>query len=353
MKQYEITAREEGQRLERYLQKRLPSAPQSFLCRMLRKKNITLNGKKAEPGEHVKAGDTVTLFFSEETMQTFGAAPSGAAPFRAASGAAPSGTASSGEAAGAPRRPVRPLEAERILYRDEDVLIVDKPAGLLSQKARREDVSLIERITAWAGQEGLLSEEEAGTFSPAVCNRLDRNTSGIVAAGLSQRGLREMSRLLKSRELKKEYLALVAGTIREPARLCGWLVKDEAANQVTVSPSPVPGAERIETAYEPAAVSAGLTLLRVQLITGKSHQIRAHLASIGHPVVGDVKYGNAAVNETWRRAGARRQMLHAWRMTFPQDAGELTALAGRTVTAPLPADMVNVLREAGLRMPER
>ena len=207
---------------------------------------------------------------------------------------------------------------------------------MLSQKARPEDVSANEYILSYLLKEGVLTEEEMRTFRPSVCNRLDRNTSGILIAGKTLKGLQEMSKALKERTIQKYYRCVVKGEVLKEDYLKGWLVKDERENKVTVSTVKPKTADAapIETAYRPIWTGGGCTGLEVHLITGRSHQIRAHLASIGHPIIGDVKYGDAGTNEQFRRqCKVKSQMLHAYRIVFAD---------GREVIAPCGVEFARV-----------
>ncbi len=316
MKQLTVTQREAGQRLDKLLARYLNEAPKSFLYKMMRKKNITLNGKRAQGNELVQPGDEIRLFLADETVEKF--------------------------QSGAARTPRQPLE---ILYEDEHILLVNKPVGMLSQKARRQDVSLVEYLTAYLLESGALTKEDLALFSPAVCNRLDRNTSGIVIAGKTLLGLQTMSRLLKERAIRKFYRCIVAGELREGRYLKGYLSKDTARNLVSVSEHAASGSLPIETEYRPLAAGEGWTLLEVHLITGRSHQIRAHLASIGHPILGDPKYGDERLNQRCRASfGTDAQLLHAYRLEFPAVDGALAYLSRREFVAPMPKRFWKILR---------
>lgn len=216
-------------------------------------------------------------------------------------------------------------------------MILNKPAGVLSQKAKPEDDSINEQMLRYLLEQGTITREQLATFTPSVCNRLDRNTSGIVLAGVSLTGSRELSRMLRERSLEKYYLALVSGNMTAPMEVTAYLQKDAATNRVTVSKQPSEGSMQIETHYKPIQWMEEYTLLEVKLITGKSHQIRAHLAYLGHPVLGDAKYGNREQNREFRnRFGIQNQFLHAYRVVFPQITGELEALSQKEWKAPLP-----------------
>ena len=326
MKEIRIGENESGQRLDKFLLKYMSLAPKSFIYKMLRKKNITLNGKKAQGNEQLRQGDAVKLFLSDDTIGKF------------------SETRTAGYA-----------ETELdILYEDKHTIFINKPAGMLSQKAAAEDVSLVEHLIAYLLKTGQISEEALATFRPSVCNRLDRNTSGIVAAGKSLAALQQLSAMFRERSLKKYYLCLVHGRVTEARRISGFLSKDERTNRVRVQRagerrSPQKEEARIETEYRPLRSGDGVTLLEVHLITGKTHQIRAHLAAEGHPIIGDYKYGMRSVNGSFKREyGLSTQLLHSCRLCFPECTGALSELSGREITAPVPDLFRRICREKGV-----
>lgn len=215
---------------------------------------------------------------------------------------------------------------------------------MLSQKAKEQDESLVEYLIDHLLDSGKLTKEDLRSFRPSVCNRLDRNTSGLVAAGCSLAGLQKLSAMFKDRSLPKYYLCVVSGSVREKKRIEGFLKKDEKTNQVTISQRELPDSAPICTEYEPLIETGSYTLLKVTLITGRTHQIRAHLASIGHPIVGDMKYGNPKVNEEAKRQyHIHSQMLHSWKLVFPQMEEPLAHLSGKSFTAPLPGEFTRVL----------
>lgn len=312
MKELIISANEANQRLDKYLTKYLSQAPSSFIYKMLRKKNIVLNGKKAVGKEKLQKGDSVKLFLADDTIQKFcGKAPKVQTNIK------------------------DPMP--EILYEDANVLLLNKPVGMLSQKASPEDVSVVEHVTAYLIRNGQLTEEDLHTFHPAICNRLDRNTSGIIAAGKSLAGLQELSQGFHDRTFRKYYHCLVKGVVEKPVSLCGYLKKDPVTNRVTVLSKEMDGAQAIETEYRPIASGGGYTLLEVHLITGKTHQIRAHLASVGHPLIGDYKYGDRILNDRFRSEfGLKSQLLHAYRLEFPELSGALAEVSGRQFTAEKP-----------------
>lgn len=320
MKELIVTANEAGQRLDKLLAKYLCEAPKSFIYKMLRKKNITLNGKKASGNEKLSPSDKVTFFFSDETIEKFTKGS-----FKKASGGI------------------------SILYEDEHILFINKEAGTLSQKAAATDESLVEQLITYLLNSGQMKEEQLKVFRPSICNRLDRNTSGIVAAGKSLQGLQEMGELFKTRGLKKYYRCIVAGTLSKNQYLKGYLCKDEKRNQVTITPDERVDSLPIETAYIPISAGASYTLLEVHLITGRTHQIRAHLSSIGHPIIGDYKYGDKKQNDKLKvKYQLEHQLLHAYRLELPTLSGALSGISGKTFVAPLTRQFQRIIEEEGL-----
>ena len=230
---------------------------------------------------------------------------------------------------------------------------------MLSQKAKETDESLVEYLIDYLLGSGKLTESGLRAFRPSVCNRLDRNTSGIVAAGKSLAGLQMLSGVFKDRSIHKYYQCLVSGVIRDVKTVDGWLLKDEKKNQVRILTEAEAkrfggrdGDEepkRIQTKYEPIATDGRFTLLKVTLLTGRSHQIRAHLASLGHPIVGDSKYGGVSkVNPSGRTV--KYQLLHSYRLEFPKLAEPFAYLSGRVFEAPMPGYFCSVLKETGIRL---
>ena len=323
MQLHTIGTQEAGQRLDKFLHKYMPEATTSFFYKMLRKKNITLNGKKAEGKEMLKEGDTVSFFFSDETFTKF------------------RGAATMDMNTSEYEKAFRVIKGIKVVYEDEDALIANKPAGVLSQKAKPTDVSLNEWLIGYLLQNKKISAKELATFKPSICNRLDRNTSGLVLCGKSLKGSQHLTKLIRERDVKKFYRTIVSGEMKKGALVEGYLLKDEKTNKVTVYPSGagnVPkDAEPIKTAYKPLETIDNYTVVEVELITGKTHQIRAHLASIGHPIIGDAKYGNFNINkEVDRKIGLKWQLLHAYRLEFPKLEEGLTKLSEKIIVADLP-----------------
>ncbi|MDO4322051.1 MAG: RluA family pseudouridine synthase [Lachnospiraceae bacterium] len=330
MREITVTANEAGQRLDKLLAKYMREAPKSFFYKMMRKKNITLNGKKAEGNELLARGDVVKLFLSDDTILKFQGGGRENQP--------PEKTMEKEKAAVSGRRVAKKQQLD-IIYEDEHIVLINKPAGMLSQKAKTQDVSLVEHLTEYLLDNGSITREKLQLFHPGICNRLDRNTSGIVVAGKSLLGLQTMSRLLQERSMRKYYRCIVKGTMTGHSHLKGYLAKDRVTNKVRISEQPETEEDRpIETEYTVLMLENGLSMLEVHLITGRSHQIRAHLASIGHPILGDTKYGDMRLNQFYRDScGIRGQLLHAYRLEFPKLEGPLAYLSGKVFCAEPPA----------------
>ena len=303
MQELHVTANEAGQRLDKLLAKFLNQAPKSFLYKMMRKKNIVLNGKKCTGNEKLKQGDSIKLFFSDETIEKF----------------------SAGTYVTPKKEKINMLP---IIYEDEQVLLMNKPVGVLSQKAKDSDVSAVEILINYLIETNQLSKEQFRTFHPSICNRLDRNTSGILVAGKTLPALQEMNRFFKERTIAKYYRCLVKGrVIKNEDYIKGYLVKDQKTNKVSITKKKTEEGVPIETEYCVIQSNDEVSLLEVHLITGKTHQIRAHLASIGHPIIGDYKYGDKQINEMYRQEyGLKSQLLHAYRLEMPSSDGSLAYL---------------------------
>lgn len=324
MKELLITRDTAGGRMDKAASKFLDKAPKGFIYKMLRKKNIVLNDKKAQGNEILKEGDRIRFYLSDETIDKF------------------RGEIRETEEKRASKAKEEDFLKPAVVFEDQNLLAFNKPAGMLSQKAKPSDYSLNEYLLDY------LKPDPSFPFTPGISNRLDRNTSGIVLAGKTPASSRELNSAIKERRLDKKYLCLVKGVISDKKTIEGFLVKDEKNNKVRILndlPEDGKGAF-IKTAYEPLKVNSSFSLLEVDLITGKSHQIRAHLASIGHPLIGDTKYGDRQLNGEFRnRYGLSGQLLHAGRICFREMEGVLAYLNGTEIQAPLPEIFDTILRQ--------
>ena len=319
MRQLTVHKNDENQRLDKYLKKYLKEAPGSFIYKMLRKKNIVLNGKKADGTEKLCAGDEIKLFFAEETLQKF-----------------------TGETANSDVHRFPTMKNLDILFEDEDILILNKPAGELSQKAEAKDVSMNEYALGYLQKTGAITEKSLKVFKPSVCNRLDRNTSGILVVAKTYQAAREFGEALQKRTVRKFYRCIVKGEVKKSETIDGYLWKDEKTNKVQIFKEKREDASEIHTAYRPMKCENGLTLLEVHLITGRTHQIRAHLSSIGHPILGDPKYGDKRLSEKYK---VKYQLLHACRLELDGFTGDFTKYNGNIISAKVPKTFEKIMKE--------
>jgi len=306
MKEFIIQKNEENQRFDKYLKKLLPNASTSFLYKMMRKKNIVINKKKVEGNEKLKAGDIVSIFLSDETFDKFHV---NLEELKKEYDALKS----------------LDLKGLNIVFEDDEMIVADKPYNMLSQKASGKDLSANEYLLGYMINKGVLSFEEFQTFRPSVVNRLDRNTTGLLLFGKTLNALQQLGEGIRERSIEKYYRAIVAGELKEELELKGYLLKDEKANKVSFHKEQIEGSDYIETGVKPLASKNGLTLVEIHLVTGKTHQIRLHLSTIGHPILGDMKYGDEKINKKYYESHkVNHQLLHAYRLEFPD---------GKVVTA--------------------
>lgn len=308
MKTLTIEPNDAGQRLDKFLTKALPNLPQSLLYKYIRKKRIKVNGKRAEISTRLNPGDILDLYINDEFFEQ----PEPQYDFLHAG------------------------KQLRILFEDENLMVLDKPVGLLSHPDDSEYVdTLIGRVKRYLYEKGAYDPAEEQSFTPSLVNRIDRNTGGIVLAAKNAESLRILNQKMKDRELHKYYLCVVHGKPEpEEGILTGYLTKNESKNKVFVSDRPSPGAREIRTKYRTLRSEKGLSLLEVDLLTGRTHQIRAHFASIGCPLLGDGKYGTNAQNK--KQGGYKKQFLYSYKIhfDFSTEAGILSYLDGRTFTVP-------------------
>ena len=297
-----VTKNDAGQRLDKFLTKTYRNLPTSLLYKAVRKKDIRLNGKRCDPADRLKEGDQIYLFLPDDALEI--APPTYA--FMHAS---------------------KQLD---IVYEDEHVMLLNKKAGLLVHPDDREFAdTLIYRVQRYLYEKGAYDPADEQSFAPALVNRIDRNTSGIVIAAKTAAALRILNDKLKNREIQKFYLCIVHGKMsKQEDTLEAYLEKNEAQNRVYISDIQKQGARTIRTRYRVLEERNGFSLLEIHLLTGRTHQIRAHLASIGHPLLGDGKYGTNALN---KGTGFHKQALCSYRLRFDfaSDAEELNYLNGK------------------------
>lgn len=317
MKQYTIDENTGNQRLDRYLSKLMPLADRNFLQKMLRKKRIKLNGGRAEPKDTVRSGDTVEIYFSDETIEGF-------------------------QEKKARRHFDLTPEIKKIfeppVYEDNHLLVINKPAGLLSQADASGDISLIDAARIYLQK---TTTDSRDAFETVVSNRLDRNTSGIILMPKDYPTLQAVNAAIRERQALKEYHTIVSGVLKKPGTLTGFLTKDTTENKSAIQSQAEKGAKEVRMDYRPLADNGKYTLLEVTLHTGRSHQIRSQLADYGFPVIGDYKYGDASINRQFnQKYGLKHHLLHSRHYALPG--------LGYDFTAPYPALFKQLLRELKL-----
>ena len=303
MKEFTIGTNDAGQRLDRFLAKAVPLLPASLAQKYIRIKRIKLNGARADRDTRLNAGDVLQLYINDEFFDK-------------------------------PRPDNAYLTVTTpkldIVYEDEHILLVDKRPGLAVHPHDGADFghTLIDHIQAYLYQKREWRPREENSFTPALCNRIDRNTGGIVIAAKTAEALRVLNQKIKDREMDKRYLAIVEGTPKpREGSLKGYLFKDAKNNKVFVTDKPQPGAKTCQTNYKILSSAQGLSLVECELITGRTHQIRAQFAHAGHPLLGDGKYGKLD-----KRFDRKIQALYSYKLTFcfTTDAGSLEYLNGKS-----------------------
>lgn len=324
MREILISQNEKEQKLLKLLQKYFKGQADSFLYKMLRKKNILLNGKKADGKEILRLGDTVQLYFSEESLgKLIQERESGEKEFWT-------------------------QKWQRfILYEDKHCILFNKPVGLLSENDGSSSFSVNSLLLSYMRTKGELSKEQEKSFRPGIANRLDRNTSGIIIFGKSLGGLQAFGKLLQSHDLEKKYYALVYGDFQKTGLQEHFLEKDKGQNKALESER----GKRVKSAFEKLACvesSVGpLSLLSVQIFTGKTHQIRSQLSLLSHPIVGDDKYGDTRKNSRLRKTlPLSYQLLHAYSLRFPKlpESSVLFSLSEKCFFAPLPKEYFEIVK---------
>lgn len=307
MKQVVIDRNDSEQRIDRFLKKYLSEAPQSFIYKMLRKKNIKLNGKKANPDTMISEGDIITLYLADDTIEKF-----------------------KGK-----NKIEKSKLVPRIIYEDDNIILINKPVGILSHSANREyGNNIVDSMIHYLYEKGEYNPRIEKTFKPSICNRLDRNTSGIIIGAKNAETLRIINRSIKERNVEKYYKTIVKGIIKKEGTVEGFLTKNEELNKVKIMNKENDESKKIITRIKLLNTSDRYSLLEIELITGRTHQIRAHLSSIGHPVIGDVKYGNRNVNKYFReKFSLESQFLHAYKILFSKLDAPLDYLNGKEFTA--------------------
>ncbi len=300
MKSFTINKNDADQRLDKFILKACPNLPQSVMYKYIRKKRIKLNGKRAEISARLTLGDVVEMYINDEFFE---------------------------------KKEELRINTDislDVAYEDENILIANKPFGMVVHEDEGEKHNtLINHIKAYLEQKGEYNPKEESSFAPALCNRIDRNTAGLVIAAKTAEALRIMNEKIKTREISKSYLCIVHGKPdKKTYVLKSYMFKDSSKNTVYVYDSPKVGAKTAITSYKTLETKDGLSLIEIELITGRTHQIRAHMAHIGCPLLGDGKYGSNKLNKPY---GAKHQALCSYKLTFNFDDTPLSYLKGKTI----------------------
>lgn len=308
-KSYTVNKNDAGQRLDKFLTKTVKALPQSMMYKALRTKKIKVNRKRAEPGSKLCEGDVIELYLKDD----FFAADAVEASFKS----------------------LKP--SLEVVYEDDNILVCNKRQGLIVHSDDKEDINtLINHIKAYLFRKGQYLPDNENSFAPALCNRIDRNTGGLVIAAKNAVALRVMNEKIKNNEIVKRYVCAVRGVPKiKSATLKGYLIKDSESNMVTVYDEPQKNCEckTIITKYDVIKEKNSNSLLEVELITGRTHQIRAHMAKIGHPLLGDGKYG---INRDEKKQGYKFQALYSRyiRFNFKDPECEMSYLNNKEISIP-------------------
>ena len=308
MRLLKIGRNDAGQRLDKFLGKAVKGLPQSLMYKFIRTKKIKVNGKRTVQNYFLEEGDEIQLYIKDEFF-------------------------------GSPEADTSALTRIKpkldIVYEDENIMLLNKrPGVLVHEDSDARDNTLIMHVKAYLISKGEYDPESEHSFAPALCNRIDRNTGGIVIAAKNAEALRVMNEKIRENQIDKYYLCLVHGRLaKKQDTMRAWLKKDSAANMVSVRDRKFEGSKEIITAYRVLEERGAVSLVEVELITGRTHQIRAHMAHIGHPLVGDGKYG---INREEKRHGYKYQALYSYKLRFSEGDGEnvLSYLSGKTFSIP-------------------
>lgn len=314
-----ITKNEAGQRLDRFLKKYLKSAPLSHIYKIIRK-DLKVNGKRAKAESMLAEGDELSLYMSQDEIDSY-------------------------------HKPKKSLKAKRqfgIAYEDENLLVAEKPFGLLTHgDAVEKRNTLANQVCGYLQEQGEYNPGRERTFVPSPANRLDRNTTGLVIFGKNALSLQALNKMIREKDrVSKRYLTIVFGEMKAPISLSDKMEKDHRSNRVTVLSSDAEGGKSMETIVRPVQRKNGYTLVEVELLTGRTHQIRAHLKKAGFPIIGDAKYGDQSVNRAvGKKFGLSTQLLHSYKLIFNNIDVPLEYLTGKVITSELPDDFQRIKKE--------
>lgn len=319
MKEILIDKNESDQRLDRFLRKYLAEAPQSFIYKMIRKKNIKINDKRVKPETTIYEGDVVQLYLSDETIDKF--------------------MAKTVE--------IKSKIIPNIIYEDDNIILINKPVGILSHGAGSEfEENIVDSMISYLIQKGDFVPRIEKTFTPSICNRLDRNTSGIIIGAKNYQSLKSINEAIREGQIKRFYKTIVKGNFNKEITAEGYLVKDEERNKVKIYENDLEGSKKIITNMKPLQNKNGYSMLEIELITGRTHQIRGHLSSMGYPVIGDRKYGNRETNFKFdEEYELDNQLLHGYKVEFNGLVEEFEYLNGKVFISELMGISAEVANE--------
>lgn len=301
MIELKININDHNQRLDRFLFKYMEKAPRGFIYKMIRRKNIEVNNKKSKPEYMLQKGDTIQLFLSEKTIEKF-------------------------QKTSTLKKVNIDLD---IIHEDKNILLINKKQGILSHGDGSKRKNIADGLTTYLINKGEYNPKKENTFSPSVNNRLDLNTSGIIIGSKNYMALKEINQKLRERKIKRYYLAIVKGNIKKKLVLEDRIIK--AKNKMVVAKK----GKKIKTIIRPIKQSKNFTLIEVELITGRTHQIRSHLSSIGYPIIGDPRYGDVKTNRILEnKYDLKYQFLHSYKINFT-DMKNLSYLNGKSYIAKL------------------
>lgn len=317
MKKMIITSNDANQRIDKYLKKVLVNAPSTFIYKMLRKKDVKVNGKKVTERYMLQCNDEVEMFLYEDKFLEF-----------------------------TKPKDIYSLQQQfTVLYEDANILVVYKPVGLLVHEDHQESINtLTNQVLSYLAKKHEFDTSRESSFIPGPVHRLDRNTSGIVIFGKTLEALQLLNEMIKQRHcIEKRYLTIVQGTICKKQELEGYMVKLPDEARVKFVKKDYPGALTMKTIVYPKKHNQKYSLVEVQLVTGRMHQIRIHLASIDHPIIGDQKYGNFTLNkEIKTKCHLSHQLLHAYKIKFVKAIGNLSYLQDQEIVCPLPKEFIKI-----------
>lgn len=310
---------DENQRLDRFLLKYLSKAPRGFIYRMIRKKNIELNRKKTKPEEILKAGDKIQLFLADDTIAKF-------------------------------KGDIKITKSDiklDIVFEDENLILMEKPIGVLSHSDGEEvkGENMVDGLINYLIKKGEYEPKKEHNFKPSLSNRLDRNTSGILIGTKNYNALQSMNKNIRLGRVRRFYLTIIKGSLKEEIRVSNYLKKDTDKNKVTISNKEDEMNKEIVTIIKPIISNGNYTLVEVELITGRTHQIRAHLDYLGYPIIGDRKYGDNMVNKYFKeKYGLENQYLQSYKLKFEELVGNLSYLSNKEIKS-LPENIFKDIRK--------